>query len=78
MKPFAQALKLYNSFEAVVFPEYPALRRIKERLFQDGAAAALMSGSGATVFGLFRDSGLARRSADRFGRENYKYMLQQL
>lgn len=78
MKPFAQALRLYNSFEAVVFPEYPALRRVKERLLQDGATAALMSGSGATVFGLFRDAGRAQESADRFRRENYKYMLQQL
>ena len=74
----AQALSLYNSFEAVVFPQYPALRRVKERLLQDGATAALMSGSGATVFGLFRDADLARQSAAGFNGKNYKYMLQEL
>lgn len=78
MKPLAHALRLYNSFEAVVFPEYPALRRIKERLLQYGAAAAMMSGSGSTIFGLFRTATAAEQAACAFNRENYKYLLQQL
>ena len=78
MKPLAHALRLYNSFEAVVFPEYPALRRIKERLLQNGAAAAMMSGSGSTIFGLFKNADTAQKAACGFQRENYKYLLQQL
>ena len=78
MKPLAHALRLYNSFEAVVFPEYPALRLIKERLLQNGAAAAMMSGSGSTVFGLFKSAAAAQKAACEFKRENYKYLLQQL
>ena len=78
MKPLAHALRLYNSFEAVVFPEYPALRLIKERLLQNGAAAAMMSGSGSTVFGLFKNADAAENTACEFKRESYKYLLQQL
>ena len=78
MKPLAHVLRLYNSFEAVVFPEYPALRRIKERLLQNGAAAAMMSGSGATIFGLFKNAVVAQKAACEFKRENYKYLLQEL
>jgi 4-diphosphocytidyl-2-C-methyl-D-erythritol kinase len=44
-----------NDFEEVVFEQYPALRKIKQRLVRAGASAALMSGSGSSVFGLFRD-----------------------
>lgn len=76
--PHAQALRLYNSFEAVVFPEYAELRHIKERLLRSGAAAALMSGSGSTLFGLFRNQDKAQESAAGFQRENCNCILQQL
>jgi len=45
---------LYNSFETVIFPAFPKLRLIKEHFLKEGAAAALMSGSGASIFALFR------------------------
>lgn len=76
--PHARALRLYNSFEAVVFSRHVELRRIKERLLRDGATAALMSGSGSTIFGLFRDARKAEESAAGFSRENYNYILQKL
>lgn len=53
-----------NDFEAVVFPAHPGLRALKERLLELGAAAAAMSGSGSSVFGLFRESRLALEAAD--------------
>ena len=77
-KPLAHALRLYNSFEAVVFPEYPVLRQIKEHLLRDGATAAMMSGSGSTIFGLFRNADTARACAAGLHRENYIYLLQEL
>ena len=43
-----------NDFEPVVFAAHPELGRAKERLLALGAAGALLSGTGSSVFGLFR------------------------
>lgn len=45
--------KYQNDFEAVVFKKYPAIGKIKERMYKEEAAFSLMSGSGSTVFGFF-------------------------
>ncbi|MCM1107066.1 MAG: 4-(cytidine 5'-diphospho)-2-C-methyl-D-erythritol kinase [Blautia sp.] len=63
-----------NVLESVTIPDYPVIADIKEKMLDAGAAAAMMSGSGPTVFGLFeneekallareemRSSGLARQ-----------------
>ena len=42
-----------NDFESPLFRFYPILEFMKEKLRALGAQAALLSGSGATVFGLF-------------------------
>jgi len=55
-----------NDFEHPVFRAHPGLHAIKQDLLDSGADAALLSGSGATVFGLFRDEGKARRAASGF------------
>lgn len=44
---------LVNDFEASIFPKYPLIRTLKERLYEAGAIYAAMSGSGSSVFGLF-------------------------
>lgn len=44
---------LVNDFEASVFPQFPAIKEIKEELYRQGAVYASMSGSGSSVFGLF-------------------------
>lgn len=45
---------LKNDFENSVFHKYPLLARIKKELYQAGALYASMSGSGSSLFGLFR------------------------
>ncbi len=42
-----------NDFESVVFPQHPLLADIKAELLQAGAESAYLSGTGATVFGVF-------------------------
>ncbi len=60
------AVGVFNDFEAPVFQEFPILREIKEELLRQGAAAAAMSGSGASLFGLFRNRSHAQSAADSF------------
>lgn len=45
---------LVNDFEASVFPQFPVIKEIKEELYRQGAVYASMSGSGSSVFGLFK------------------------
>lgn len=46
---------LQNDFEQPVFGQYPAIGNIKRRLYQNGAVYASMSGSGSSVYGLFKE-----------------------
>jgi 4-diphosphocytidyl-2C-methyl-D-erythritol kinase len=48
---------LINDFEQTVFPNYPALATIKEQLYDAGAIYASMTGTGSTVYGIFKTSG---------------------
>lgn len=43
-----------NDFEDTVFVAHPEIAEIKQRLLDAGAVYAAMSGSGSTVFGLFK------------------------
>ena len=45
---------LVNDFETTVFGEYPVLADIKRSLYSNGALYASMSGSGSSIFGLFK------------------------
>lgn len=45
--------QLKNDFERSVFEFAPEVERVKKRLLELGAAQSLMSGSGASVFGIF-------------------------
>jgi 4-diphosphocytidyl-2-C-methyl-D-erythritol kinase len=47
--------RMENVFEAVTMKKYPVIKEIKDKMRALGAENALMSGSGPTVFGIFRD-----------------------
>lgn len=51
-----------NVLETVTIPACPVIAEIKERMLCAGAAGAMMSGSGPTVFGLFEDRERASRA----------------
>jgi len=60
------ARSCYNSFESVVFPRYPPVRRVRDRLLKAGCAGAVLAGSGSAVVGLASDEHHARSVADEF------------
>jgi 4-diphosphocytidyl-2-C-methyl-D-erythritol kinase len=62
----AQGNRLFNDFEAVVFPRHTRLGKIKRKLLQNGAVDASLAGSGSAVFALFRNPAMARRAAQGF------------
>jgi 4-diphosphocytidyl-2-C-methyl-D-erythritol kinase len=55
---------LHNDLEGVTIPRYPVIASLKERLLGLGAAGALMSGSGPTVFGVFEGVEAARAACE--------------
>lgn len=44
-----------NDFEDSLFPKYPRLKAIKDALYETGAEYASMSGSGSSIFGIFKE-----------------------
>jgi len=46
--------EMINDFEESVFKKYPLLSDIKTKLYREGAVYASMSGSGSSIFGIFR------------------------
>jgi 4-diphosphocytidyl-2-C-methyl-D-erythritol kinase len=44
-----------NDFEDFAFKKHPVIRELKEELYRSGAVFSLMSGSGSSVFGIFKE-----------------------
>jgi 4-diphosphocytidyl-2-C-methyl-D-erythritol kinase len=53
--------ELHNDLESVSLEMHPELNDLKKMLLRHGALGALMSGSGPTVFGIFRDGKEAKK-----------------
>jgi 4-diphosphocytidyl-2-C-methyl-D-erythritol kinase len=58
-----------NDLEAECLARFPALAETRRRLEECGARAAMMSGSGPTVFGIFASRAQARRATFTLRRE---------
>jgi 4-diphosphocytidyl-2-C-methyl-D-erythritol kinase len=55
---------IINDFETTVFEVHPELALIKQRLYDDGAIYASMSGTGSAVYGIFKEGGQSSLPAD--------------
>jgi 4-diphosphocytidyl-2-C-methyl-D-erythritol kinase len=58
------ALMMVNDLELPVIREFQVIGEIKDRLLAMGAEASLMSGSGPSVFGVFKSKGKAEDAAE--------------
>jgi 4-diphosphocytidyl-2-C-methyl-D-erythritol kinase len=60
---------LVNDLETVTMGRYPRIALLKEELARQGAVGTLMSGSGSSVFGVFRSKRSAERAFRRLVKE---------
>jgi 4-diphosphocytidyl-2-C-methyl-D-erythritol kinase len=60
---------LYNDLESVSLEIHPELADFKKMLLRHGALGALMSGSGPTVFGIFRNGKEAKKALELIEKE---------
>ena len=69
----AMAGNMKNVLEYPAFYLHPQLAEMKKELIRAGAAAALMSGSGSTLYGIFRQGeySLAARASASFRQKGY-------
>ncbi len=61
---------LHNDLEVVTLQRFPVIVALKQRLLETGAMGALMSGSGATVFGVYPDFASASKAAETLNVNN--------
>jgi len=55
--------ELVNDFEVPILDAYPAVRTAKKVLVDQGAGYTSLSGSGSAVYGVFKESAVAREAA---------------
>jgi len=67
----------YNSLEAPVFDKFPLLKLIKQHALANGAEAALLCGSGSTVFAICPDAATAQSLGQAIEAEFGKQSLAQ-
>ena len=64
------ASRMENVLETVTTKLYPQIEEIKQSMKESGAENAIMSGSGPTVFGLYRGKAIAEQAAEKI-RQQY-------
>lgn len=76
LEPFKHLPLLTNDFEETVCKVHPELATIKKRLQDAGALYAAMSGSGSTIFGLFKSNAESTTNANlRLLNEEFASMI---
>ncbi|MBK5202822.1 MAG: 4-(cytidine 5'-diphospho)-2-C-methyl-D-erythritol kinase [Prolixibacteraceae bacterium] len=67
--------KITNNFEEYVFSKYPETSKIKNTLYEHGACFSLMSGSGSSVYGIFKKK---QENIESWFPKNYNIFQQNL
>src|SRR5688572_4651526 len=62
-RPLFPGVTLVNDLEPPVIARHPVIGQLKQRLTDRGAMIAAMSGSGSTVFGVFKSAAVAKAAA---------------
>jgi len=65
-------VSLHNDLERVTIPAHPEIAVIKDALTDVGASGVLMSGSGPTVFGIFKDGRARDEASTRLGDRKWR------
>lgn len=66
--------ELQNSFEISVFQKYPAIQKTKRVMNDSGALFSLMSGTGSTVYGIFKSLQDAKYVSDLLPNDYFKFI----
>lgn len=61
--------RMENVLESVTVKQYPVIGEIREFMKEHGAENALMSGSGPTVFGIYKEKEKAEKAAELLEKE---------
>lgn len=69
------AALMFNRFEQIILPLRPAVAHAKQAMIEEGAAGAMMSGSGPSVFGIFFSWDDAERAYQRLHKDGYESFL---
>lgn len=65
------ALSMGNVLEEVTIGDYPVIEELKNVMKEAGALNAMMSGSGPTVFGIFKDRKTAKKAYSAMREKNW-------
>jgi 4-diphosphocytidyl-2-C-methyl-D-erythritol kinase len=60
-----------NDFEKIVFEHFPKVKEIKDKMMELGAIISMMTGTGSTVWGIFKEKEIAEKSEQYFKIKNY-------
>ncbi|OGV04139.1 MAG: 4-(cytidine 5'-diphospho)-2-C-methyl-D-erythritol kinase, partial [Ignavibacteria bacterium RIFOXYB2_FULL_36_7] len=66
--------KVKNDFEQVVFSEFLEVEKLKKQIYKSGASFVLMSGSGSTLFGIFKDFAAGWKAKKNFEKDYFTYL----
>lgn len=64
---------IINDFEKPVMEEFQAIRQLKDELYEMGADFALMSGSGSSLFAIFKNPVLAAEAKEYYENQYFTY-----
>ena len=65
---------LHNDFERIIYEKYPVIGKIKNEILDNKAANALLSGSGSSVFGIYKKKTDLDEAYERL-KNKYKFVM---